>query len=249
MLSVREAMKASVLCDSVIQAFHGQASLSKIAWKINLVAEIELNDFKKGNHCWLSNCFHNPTSMDHFIAALMMTVILSTKPTVVSTVYRYVVVNEIKKRNPVLIFNHKTWKKPKLQCRASPVNHKFLESILKLACTTRCWLGSCHTCEPVGSALGSYRYIRCDFDYLEFRIIFILRWKSQPVIQHSRTISSAPSEQRVCPWSTELNPTFVASGQAVHVKAEPHRHQMNTFLKLYSSLCPQSLLRWHYYFR
>lgn len=188
MLSVREATKASVLCDSVIHAFHGQASLSKIAWKINLVAEIELNDFKKGNHCWLSNCFHNPTSMDHCIAALMMTVILSTKPTVVSTVYRYVVVNEIKKRNPVLLFNHKTWKKPKLQCRASPVNHKFLESILKLACTTRCWLGSCHTCEPVGSALGSYRYIRCDFDYLEFRIIFILRWKSQPVIQYSRTI-------------------------------------------------------------
>lgn len=49
--------------------------------------------------------------MDNFIAAIMMMmmmVILSTKAMVVSTVYHYVAVNEIKKRNPVLLFNHKT---------------------------------------------------------------------------------------------------------------------------------------------
>lgn len=81
--------------------------LKIIQTKRFLIPNIQARTWKLIHDMTKANCFYNPTSMDHFIAAMMMTM-LSTKATVVSTVYRYVEVNEVKKKNPVLLLNHKT---------------------------------------------------------------------------------------------------------------------------------------------
>lgn len=52
--------------------------------------------------------FYNPTFMYHFILAMMIMVPFSSKEMTVSIVHHYVEVNKIKKKNQVLLFNHRT---------------------------------------------------------------------------------------------------------------------------------------------